>query len=122
MGAEQSADGEWLTIPAAARRLGVSPRAIRGRITRGTIEWKPAGNAGKLVLVQASDVSADASADGPADEVEQLREELMAARERAVKAEAENAVLREVLAREQARGDRLEARLAMPWWRRWIEG
>jgi hypothetical protein len=114
--ADTSADGEWLTIPAAARRLGVSPRAIRGRITRSTIEWKPAGNVGKLVLVRSGETSADASADAFEDEADQLREELMEARERAARAEGELAGVRQALEREWAlveqervRADRLEA-------------
>jgi hypothetical protein len=28
--------------------------------------------------------------------------------------------MRAALEREQARADRLEARLALPWWRRWL--
>lgn len=48
MGEDNPEDGEWLSVAAAAKRLGVSPRAIRGRIDRGTIRWKPAGNTGKL--------------------------------------------------------------------------
>ena len=43
-------DGEWLSINAAARRLGVSATAIRNRIKRGTLEARN-GNHGKLVRV-----------------------------------------------------------------------
>ena len=64
-----------------------------------------------------------------AHEVADLRDDLMEARERAARAEGELAAmgrlvdeLRAGLEREQARADRLEARLAMPWWRRWLEG
>src|SRR4051794_12416594 len=83
-GGETSADGpgegEWLSIAAAARRLGVSPRAIRSRVERGTIKWKPAGNSGKLVWLG----SGDTSADGPWEEDEQelLRAELADMREK----------------------------------------
>jgi hypothetical protein len=44
-------DGEWLSINAAARRLGVTATAIRNRIKRGTLQARPNGNFGKLVRV-----------------------------------------------------------------------
>ena len=135
-------DGPWLTVAAAARRLGVSPRAIRGRIRRGTIEWKAAGNAGKLVLVPEGDVSPDAAEDGPEDafdllaEMGELRAQLARAEARLEAAEA-MAQARVVAARESAEAhvltaraeakavrelaDRLTAELAevrRPWWRR----
>ena len=43
--------GTWLTITEAARRLGVTPKAIRNRIHHNTIEWRSAGNRGREVLV-----------------------------------------------------------------------
>jgi hypothetical protein len=49
-------DGAWVTVAEAARRLGVTPRAIRGRLDRGTIPWKPEGNDGRLVWVPSRDV------------------------------------------------------------------
>lgn len=42
---------EWCSINEAARRLGVTPTAIRNRIKRGTLEHRPNGNVGKLVRV-----------------------------------------------------------------------
>ena len=42
---------EWCSINEAARRLGVTPTAIRNRIKRGTLEHRPNGNIGKLVRV-----------------------------------------------------------------------
>jgi hypothetical protein len=45
-----SLDDEWCSINAAARRLGVTPTAIRNRIKRGTLEVRN-GNFGKLVRV-----------------------------------------------------------------------
>lgn len=39
----------WLTVPEAARKIGVSPTAIRNRVKRGTLESKPNGNRGVLV-------------------------------------------------------------------------
>ncbi len=35
----------------AARRLGISERAVRNRLRRGTLEWRPRGNRGREVLV-----------------------------------------------------------------------
>ena len=43
--------GEWLSINAAARRLGVTATAIRNRIKRRTLDARPNGNFGKLVRV-----------------------------------------------------------------------
>ena len=45
-----SLDDEWLSVNAAARRLGVTPTTIRNRIKRGTLEVRN-GNFGKLVGV-----------------------------------------------------------------------
>ena len=116
-GGDTSGDGEWLTIAAAARRLRVSPRAIRGRIARGTIAWKPQGNTGRLVQVTGTVPSGNGDEDGPGDdaELELLREELTEARIAAARAEERAAALREL-------ADRLTAELAdarQPWWRRW---
>lgn len=129
-------DGQWLTVAAAARRLGISPRAVRGRIARGTMPWRAAGNTGKMVRVREEDASRDVSGDVPEDDYELalLREELMEAREQlaGTKASLEAAVairkaetgaLRELC-------DRLTAELAdtrrelveahRPWWRRML--
>ena len=45
-----SLDDEWFSVNAAARRIGVTPTAIRNRIKRGTLEVRN-GNFGKLVRV-----------------------------------------------------------------------
>src|SRR4051794_37425694 len=37
--------GSWVSIAEAGRRLGVSPRAVRLRIDRRQIRWRPIGNA-----------------------------------------------------------------------------
>ncbi len=42
--------GEWVSVSEAARRLGVSRRAIRGRIERGRLTVRD-GNAGRAVFV-----------------------------------------------------------------------
>jgi hypothetical protein len=142
--ADSPGEGEWLSIAAAARRLGVSPRAIRSRVERGTIRWKPAGNTGKLVWVP----SGEAAAGGPEeDELELLQAELAELREaatelrvalaraeeranaaKAVAAAEVAAAKSEVAARDQLaaelrglmralRQELAEAR--RPWWRRW---
>jgi hypothetical protein len=44
-------DDEWCTVAEAARRLAVTPTAIRNRIKRKTLETKRNGNLGWLVRV-----------------------------------------------------------------------
>lgn len=44
-------NSEWCSVAEAARRLGVTPTAIRNRIKRRTLETKPNGNHGHLVRV-----------------------------------------------------------------------
>src|SRR5215212_2059027 len=44
-------DKDWCSINEAARRLKVTPTAIRNRIKRRTLETKPNGNHGRLVRV-----------------------------------------------------------------------
>jgi hypothetical protein len=44
-------DKDWCSINEAARRLRVTPTAIRNRIKRGTLQTKPNGNHGRLVRV-----------------------------------------------------------------------
>ena len=49
--ADKGDDDEWCGTQEAARRLGVTPAAVRHRIKRRTIEVKPDGNIGRLVRV-----------------------------------------------------------------------
>ena len=44
-------DDDWCSVEEAARRLGVTPTAIRNRIKRGTLDTRPNGNVGHLVHV-----------------------------------------------------------------------
>jgi hypothetical protein len=141
-GGETSGDGpgegEWLTVAAAARRLGVSPRAIRSRIERGTLRWKAAGNVGKLVWLGSGEEPAGSPGEASAEEELELvraelaetrialarAEERVEAAQRVAAAEVraakdEMARLQADLERERARADRLETWLMQPWWRRW---
>jgi hypothetical protein len=111
---EQVGEGEWLSVAAAARRLRVTPRAIRSRIEHGSIKWKAAGNSGKLVLIEPGEAPGE-------DETELLRERLTAALVAQAKAEATAAVLRESLDRERALIDELrraEHGRGRSWWRK----
>jgi hypothetical protein len=45
------AEDDWCSVNEAARRLRVTPTAIRNRIKRGTLEHRPNGNQGKMVRV-----------------------------------------------------------------------
>jgi hypothetical protein len=129
------AGGDWLTIAAAARRLGINPRSVRGRIARGTLVWKPNGNAGKLVLVPPAggpgggpagapgDDPDAAPAGGPAGgpageafEVELLRGELTEALVAAARAEAQLGAKDELIVELKT----MLAEARRPWWRRLI--
>jgi len=98
-------DGEWLTIDAAARRLGLTATAIRNRIKRGTLETRPNGSFGKQVwvpLTMSRTLTSKAPATLPvlSDFVHTLKAAL-------AKAEAELELLR----RERERAARLEWKL-----------
>src|SRR4051794_39216796 len=43
--------GEWVSVREAARRLGVTPKAVRDRIKHGSLEARPKGNLGREVLL-----------------------------------------------------------------------
>ena len=47
-------DGEWLSVSAAARRVGLSRQAIQQRIKRGTVESRLDNRGNPLVRVQDS--------------------------------------------------------------------
>lgn len=107
--------GDWLTISAAARHLGVSRRAIQKRIERNTIRWRPDGNKGRLVFVAPSDGRSDGRSDGHGeargDSSGDPRQRLAAA-EREVKLLRERMTeLREELAAGKADRERLLALL-----------
>jgi hypothetical protein len=120
-----------VSIREAARLLGRDPKAIRARIERGTLRWRPAGNHGREVYVtpdmevRAEDGPGEVPGDDPADaaeavslmvQVARLEERLTAREEAAARVEAELRAavgeLRETVAAERARADRLAAELA----------
>jgi hypothetical protein len=85
--------GSWVSISEAARRLGISPRAVRLRIDRRQMTSRPVGNTGREVWVASSDVPAHGTGDSPGlPGTEALLE-------RAARAEGETTLLRAALAR-----------------------
>jgi hypothetical protein len=63
--------GAWLSVNAAAKRLGLTPKGVRNRIDRGAILWRPAGNQGRQVFVPAEEP-------GPGARIARLEERLAA--------------------------------------------
>ena len=126
--------GEWLNLTQAAHRLGWPRERLRSVARRQKVRTMR-GNGGELLVLVTPGLGGQATVGhsqpgglndltGVAGqgEVADLRAELMEATRRAAEAEGENRVLRAALEREQTRADRLEARLALPWWRRLIGG
>jgi hypothetical protein len=125
-----------LTYEELGERLGLSLAAARMRVRRR--RWPVTrGNDGKArVNVDEAELNAEAERvheqpdERPGEHAEGvqlsgLQATVLALTERAARAEGENAMLRQLidefraaLEREQARGDRLEAELRRPWWRR----
>jgi hypothetical protein len=130
---------QWLTVSEAALRLGWHPDRVKSALRRGRLQARK-NNAGKwLVLVpptmpdraagpavsRPDDTAAD-PATGPAADPAVLEVMLAAARAEGALAELRGTVaeLRDALAAERARGDRLEAQLAearKPWLARVLE-
>jgi hypothetical protein len=129
--------GAWVSLPEAARRLGVTTRAIRGRIRRGTLESRPRGNTGREVYLLGSAMATLALADRavlPQDvsgEVERLRaeladtlDELAEVRVALARAEGQLAARAEVVDSLRADRDRLVAEVAdlrRPWLARLLD-
>ena len=126
---------EWCSINEAARRLGVTPTAIRNRVKRGTLEHRPNGNQGKLVRVPRTvlltvpepvPLTATPTVPEPlggtvtptnpdpyAGEIAALRELATERLERAERAESRADRMEREVERLRAELDRLHSR---PWW------
>jgi chromosome segregation ATPase len=118
--------GAWLPLAAASRALDATVDVLRKRIAAREIEARK-DNKGRWLVRMPEELAAASQA--PADDwkLASLQEELMEARERAARAEERAAAkddqikdLKEALAHERARADRLETDLRRPWWRRLI--
>src|SRR5690242_21936544 len=104
---DQSPDaGAWLPIAEAARRLGITEKAIRNRLRRGTLEWRPAGNHGREVLITADMEPED---EGPGTLELQVR--VARLEERLAVAERERDLYRTLLERERDGSRDREARM-----------
>jgi hypothetical protein len=128
--AEAPPEGLWLTIPDAARRLRVTPQAIRDRVRRGTLDTRREAYGNRVKLLVKVDPALAPSSD------EGLEQRLMEALDQRL-AEALPRALEKVLAehvgdlrvraeRAEAELDALRARRRWPgvkvWWRRFWEG
>lgn len=119
---EAPVDGEWVTVAEAARRLGITPRAIRSRIKHHSLLSRPRGNQGQEVLV-TDDMETGEDPPGEAPATVALMVQVARLEERLAGAEASAAGLRADLERRErdqaavtadlrAQRDRLTAELA----------
>ena len=120
--AEAPDDGVWVTVAEAARRLGITPRAIRSRIKHHSLLSRPRGNQGQEVFL-TDDMEAGEDPPGEALATVALMVQVARLEERLAAAEAVAAGLRIDLERRErdqvalaadlrAERDRLEAQLA----------
>jgi hypothetical protein len=118
--------GEWVTVAEAARRIGVTPKAVRERIRHGSISWKPNGNAGRLVLVaEPAREPPGEPANDAGEELAELRDALAEERVARARAEGELAAMHALTTELRARAERAEAALAearRSWLAKVIEG
>jgi hypothetical protein len=123
LAADAAPAGEWVSVAEAARRLQVTPKAIRNRLRRGTLPARVRGNLGREVWLprfrdRSEPLSGDRQGTGPRTGTGTGPEQVALLVENArLAAELEgerrlNAELRRQLERELARGKRLEAELA----------
>jgi hypothetical protein len=112
-------DAAWLSVDAAALRLGLSRDAVRKRIKRGSLEARRGNDASVRVLVtsatpaapvQAAAADASGTAVGQSADTALLVENARLVERLAAEARR-SAELHGALAAERARGDRLEAAL-----------
>lgn len=111
-----SLDDDWCSINEAARRLGVTPTAIRNRLNRGTLEVRPNGNFGRLVYVPkpvpltVTPTVPDTVTEPESDALEritdvlvaELRDRISELQARATAAEAERVATQQEAAQERA--------------------
>jgi hypothetical protein len=119
----EDSPGTWLTVAEAARRLGVTPKAIRNRIKHSSLESRPRGNAGREVFVPDDMEQGDDEEDSPGTLA--LHVQVARLEERLAASERREGELSSAVAKSEARADRLEAALAearRPWLARVLEG
>ncbi|GEL44802.1 hypothetical protein MEX01_53930 [Methylorubrum extorquens] len=121
-------DEDWCSVAEAARRLNVTPTAIRNRIKRGTLRAKPNGNIGHLVLVPrpepvpltpADAVTGTVPVTGSGDALDRVTDALVAElrgrlselQARITAAEAERIAIQREVAQERAQAAEERARL-----------
>lgn len=115
---------DWCSVAEAARRLGVTPTAIRNRIRRGTLDVRPNGNVGHLVHVPKPEpvldtVSETGSGTVPTDALDrvadvlvaELRGRLVELQARATAAETERVTVQHEAAQERAQAAQERDRL-----------
>ncbi len=104
---EGIAEGVWLPIPDAARRLRVTPQAIRGRIGRGTLEAREErrGNRARTLVRLPANVpepAAEAVSEGAPEPIPERDDMVAGLREHVVRLEEQLAAAERVAA-ERAR-------------------
>src|SRR3954454_3400660 len=63
----QGEPGAWVSVREAARRLGVTPKAVRDRIKHGSLEARPKGNLGREVLLPAGSAPRESGGELPGE-------------------------------------------------------
>lgn len=117
----RSLDDDWCSVSEAARRLSVTPTAIRNRIKRGTLETRPNGNFGRMVRVPrtvsgtGSGTVLEAAVPGTVTAVEELvselRDRVSDLKARLAAADIERMDLRREMAQERAQAAQERDRL-----------
>ena len=124
-----------MSVREAARRLGVTPKAVRDRIKHGSLQARPKGNLGREVLLPPGMAVREIDGELPgeaatalpgenAGEVAELLEEMAGLRHALGRAEGELAAKDALVAELRARAERAEAALAearRPWLARVLE-
>src|SRR4051794_65980 len=110
----------------AARRLGISERAVRNRMRRGTLEWRPRGNRGREVLIPSgSDTAPSTDTDAEQEDTVDLLVLTGRLQERLKASEVLQDLFRKRAEAAEGEGTRLRAELAearRPWLAKMIEG